>query len=320
MHRSVVRLAVEANAVQSGARLLILPLGEIKGRDGRYWDLTPGDAQALVNIVQAEGVDIVIDYDHSTCWSGGRAAGWLRNFQLEDAGITAEVEWTEAGSAAIASKEYRYLSPAFATDEGPRILRLHSVALVNNPNIAELPALNAAGVAPGSPPVSPVSPGPAASAAPASLEQLSVEQLSVQVQSLAGQVRLLTEQNASTMNALAAMTSAQQHSAVEALVANACADGRLTPAQRDAAIALGKVDKNALEALLNATPKGLATLAASQAGQGAGPTNGDPAMATLDGNDLAICKAMGLDPANYVKTKAQAGARTGRNGQTGKEG
>lgn len=51
----------------------------------------------------------------------------------------AEVEWTEAGRARLAAREYRYLSPVVLVRRSDRrVQALHSVALTNKPAIAGL--------------------------------------------------------------------------------------------------------------------------------------------------------------------------------------
>jgi phage I-like protein len=59
----------------------------------------------------------------------------------EDGGITAEVSWTPRGTAALAARDYRYLSPEFEFDAAGNITEIVGAALTNDPNFPQL-ALN----------------------------------------------------------------------------------------------------------------------------------------------------------------------------------
>ena len=69
----------------------LLPMGQIKGRDGRRWTLE--DAKAVVSASMSEGVDLVIDYEHQVDDPKRRttgpvpAAGWLRDLMVKPDGI-----------------------------------------------------------------------------------------------------------------------------------------------------------------------------------------------------------------------------------------
>lgn len=102
----------------------------------------------------AHGIDLMIDYDHGAMAGApvdpamsGRAAGWfqpeIRNGEL----WAINVKWTPAADAALRAKEWRFMSPAFATSEG-RVTRLLNVAITNLPatrNLQPLMAANAKG-------------------------------------------------------------------------------------------------------------------------------------------------------------------------------
>ena len=65
------------------------------------------------------------------------AMGWCSNVRAESDGtVWADVEWTEKGKQAVASLEYRYLSPAFLSGEGGEITKILRAALTNAPNLA----------------------------------------------------------------------------------------------------------------------------------------------------------------------------------------
>ena len=61
---------------------------------------------------KARGIDIAVDFGHD---SGGPAAGWVKNIELEnaDSQLWFEVDWTPSGKKALEDKDYRYLSADF---------------------------------------------------------------------------------------------------------------------------------------------------------------------------------------------------------------
>jgi phage I-like protein len=78
-----------------------------------------------------------LDYDHATEWDAfAPAAGWLKQFEVRDGAIWAHIEWTDKGRRAVASKEYRYISPVFRWNERTgEVMQLLRAALTNNPNL-----------------------------------------------------------------------------------------------------------------------------------------------------------------------------------------
>lgn len=99
-----------------------------------------------------QGNELMVDYDHASLGSSfapdpaqaGKAAGW---FQLELRGgelWAVNVRWTEPAAEALRRKEWRYMSPTFATDDDGRIVDLLNVALTNIPATKKLEPLMAA--------------------------------------------------------------------------------------------------------------------------------------------------------------------------------
>jgi phage I-like protein len=143
-------------------RVKLLPIGEVTLRDGRGPFLIADRAHAEEIVAATRrflaGVDLMFDYDHQALYAvkpgvGGTAiaAGWAKtvSLEVEDDGIYADVEWTEAAAAKIGAREYRYLSPAFAADKTTmRVQRLTNAALVNIPALTD-PSAIAAGHQPG---------------------------------------------------------------------------------------------------------------------------------------------------------------------------
>lgn len=118
----------------------VLRLGTHGGRDGRG-PYTVGDPAKIITATKARGIDPVIDYDHSTDYASpqGRpcpAAGWMKDFAVRDGAIWARVEWTPAGIAALAAKEWKYFSPVFYhTQDKGEVTCILRGALTNSPNL-----------------------------------------------------------------------------------------------------------------------------------------------------------------------------------------
>lgn len=100
-------------------------------------------AQRVLAEAKDYGNDFVVDYAHGTLHPfamdpalSGKAAGWIPNAGLEvrDGELWAVgVTWTPDAAEALAKREYRYLSPAFRTDENSRIREFINIALTNTP-------------------------------------------------------------------------------------------------------------------------------------------------------------------------------------------
>ncbi|WP_162009338.1 phage protease [Labrenzia sp. CE80] len=139
--------ASDAVAVPSDmtAWIKLLPAGSFTCRDGRG-PFHAGDSTALQAILThtqslLAATEMMVDYDHQSIFGavegvGGtaRAAGWIKRFEIRDDGIYGQVEWTEAASAAIKAREYRYISPLFTVEKTTgKVMALRNAALVNMP-------------------------------------------------------------------------------------------------------------------------------------------------------------------------------------------
>lgn len=114
--------------------------GEVKGRDGRAWQLL--DPAALVLAFQSAGIDLPVDYEHQNDKEEAKlngpvpAAGWIKELRSDDGGVWGRVEWTATAAELIGCKEYRYLSPSFLYHpETRQIVKLKGAGLVHNPNL-----------------------------------------------------------------------------------------------------------------------------------------------------------------------------------------
>lgn len=129
-------------------RAPLIPAGEqLVGRDGRAWRWDDPSRQSVLTQFAARGLPLPIDVNHAqelAARSGGEspAYGWIEALAVEDGALVGEISWTPRGLSAVANREYRFLSPVFEYEPASgRIVRLTSVALVNEPNL-RLPALN----------------------------------------------------------------------------------------------------------------------------------------------------------------------------------
>lgn len=139
-------------------RVQLFPYGTWFGRDGRgpYQLVDRAHAAAVIATTKRQqgGTDLAFDYDHAmvpgVAAAGEQvASGWFSADDLvaDETGLWAtNVRWTDAASAKLDAKEYRYASPYFGFEKGTgRITRIINAALVNRPNFdlaavaAELP-------------------------------------------------------------------------------------------------------------------------------------------------------------------------------------
>ena len=135
-----------ANAVaQPPEWVHVMPNGTFKGVNGQGpWTLK--GAEAVIAASMASGKPIPLDYNHQLVTSfpnGGvaPASGWIDRIESRADGLWGHVEWTERGAQAVASREYRFLSPVFTHGPDGTVQVIKSVALVNTPNLNELAAV-----------------------------------------------------------------------------------------------------------------------------------------------------------------------------------
>jgi phage I-like protein len=142
-----------ADAEQDGVPewIQLTPEGpRLPGNDGRVW--TMADAEAVIATCRAArgSIEIPVDFEHATHVKGARgeradAAGWVRELDARGGAIWGRVEWNDAGREAIASRGYRFISPGFEFHKVTgAVRRIVSAGLTNLPNFT-MPALNREG-------------------------------------------------------------------------------------------------------------------------------------------------------------------------------
>jgi Mu-like prophage I protein len=230
-------------------------LGAFTCRDGRKFTV---DAEALIAVFIADGVELPIDINHATDWAMGEradAVAWIKELRVHNAQLQARVEWLAEGKALLAAKSYKYQSPSFYQDKG-NVTRLKGVSLVNSPAIANQPALASAAHHPNPEPTPMKSIALALGLVEAASE---VECLTALKDRLTNSVskQLHDEtlaQLSATSTELADIKKANRDEKVDRLVEEALSAKKITPAEKDHYVALCSTDDGlvAVEKLLDA--------------------------------------------------------------------
>lgn len=299
--------------------LMMIPAGVSRGIDGRgpYNNDQP---EAVVAASMEGGRPLAFDYNHQTVFaavngSPSPASGWIDKLEVRDGAVWGHVDWTDAGRAAVASREYRFISPAFKHDKSGRVERLVSAGLVNAPNLRELPAINAQIGAPSGDPI-PMDKVLQARLAKALglADDASVEAIVTHAETnrtvatgapdpsqyvpMAAFAELQTTVAALQQNA--ASTHAAQ--AVDA----ATKAGKLTPALRDWGLSYASQNPTGFEQWVSAAPVIVAggvdpNVAAAAAVEGEKVETG-----ALTPAEIAACSQLGISHDAYVATKKKA--------------
>ena len=122
--------------------LLLAPVGEFMGRDGRTYRNT--DPEAVINKFEQIGMSLPVDADHTILHRGGPAIGWINRLENRNGEIWAtKIDWLDEGVHLLASKKYRYYSPVYLIDDNSRVIEVvDGMGLTNSPNLTQLSQLN----------------------------------------------------------------------------------------------------------------------------------------------------------------------------------
>ena len=339
-------VAACAFEVRSGAELQLLPAGEFRSLDGRpekipAWRIDARIAARLIARVAARANRLVIDYEHQTLHTerNGQpapAAGWFKTLawrepdaQGRGGGLFAtDVEWTERARAMIEAGEYRYLSPVFVYDtQTGEVLDILHAALTNNPaldGMAEVAAraaarlaafseetamnellnklLAALGLAETTSEADALAAVTALKAKADKAEDLTAQLAAARAQAPDPAKYVPVEIMNELRDEVAALTARINDREVDDLVKEGMAAGKLLPAQEKWARELGKKDPADLRAYLE-TAQPIAALQRTQTG---GKKPDDVREGDLTDEQLAVCKALGLDPQAYKKSLGSA--------------
>lgn len=288
----------------------------------------------------------VIDYEHQTLLAetNGKpapASGWIGRLEARDDGLYAVgVEWTAAAATMIANREYRFVSPVFAHDKKTgRVTAVLHAALTNYAGLdglTDLAALSAKFFTPLEEETTPMNkellkalglPETAteaeALAALAALKSTHQSELAALKASHQGELAALKGAapdpakyvDVATLNALrgelatattelVALRAAKATDEVDQVVTAALSAGKLTPATEKWARDLGAKDLAALKGFIESAPVVVKPNDTQTKGKGGG-AEGDR---KLNETQLAVCRQMGVDPADYAKTLAAEAA------------
>lgn len=119
---------------------MLVPAGQVDSRDSREPWLND-DPAAVIEATAVLGMTagLPIDYDHAIELAAPKglpapAAGWIKKLRVQDGAIWGDVEWTEPGAKAVASGEWRYISPVLDfAEKTRRITCVLRASLTNNP-------------------------------------------------------------------------------------------------------------------------------------------------------------------------------------------
>jgi phage I-like protein len=131
--------------------LLPAPLTDLRAIDGRGpWRVS--DPVGLISRsmgLRRNGGKLRIDVNHATEKLGAMgfeapARGWITGLVARDTGIWAKVEWTEAGRAMVAGREYLSISPEIIPDASGEVRQIRGASLTNDPALLGLATLTTA--------------------------------------------------------------------------------------------------------------------------------------------------------------------------------
>lgn len=269
------------------------------------------------------------------------AAGWMTKLVYRAGeGLFAVTALTDRARQLIRSKEYRYVSPVFEFDTNTgAVLDIKMAGLTNHPAIdgmEPLAALAAVAFVKANTQESSVNKLMIAICAALSLSQdttedqaiAAINQIGAERASLRNALKLPANADAAACVAacaalsanpnpasfvpvaafeqlkgeLAALTAKTVGAEVNALVEAGLREGKLLPAQKDWAVALGKSDIAALTTYLQKTPA-IAVLSGGTQTNGEAPSAVAAAAGLTDG-ELAVCTSLGISPEDFKKNKA----------------
>ena len=132
--------------------IVVVPDGVVELAGMEPIELDDESAKVVIQSFEDQGVDIPVDYEHSSVEAGEKglpapAVAWIDGLRYEKGkGLLGTVhEWTADAKKQVEDKGYKYVSPVLLIDKNTRKpYRLHSVALTNKPRIKHAPELLAA--------------------------------------------------------------------------------------------------------------------------------------------------------------------------------
>ena len=308
---------------------------------GRKWLMNADIAAQVIARVQSRANDLVIDYEHQTLETekNGKpapAAGWFKEIEYRPGlGLFIKPVWTENAAEFIRKKEYRYLSAVFPYDKStgavldvrmaaitnfPGLDGMQSLAALaarkfqtNQPNhgdahmwkqlLAKLGITLADGQEPTAEQVALAETALAALKAKADQSDSLNEQVAA-LKANPGNVDLQQYVPVTTYNALLGAVAALRQNAengdINQLIEKGHQDGKVLAAEKDYLQQFATQHGfAALKSLIASRPV-LAALKSTQTSQ---TQKSDSGKTELSAEDLAVCKACGISPEDFRKTK-----------------
>ncbi len=285
----------------------LTPRGALTARDGRRLSFDP---EALVMAFTADGLQLPIDFQHEgefVLTLGAKPArGWITRLEARAEGVFGRVEWLESGRAAVAAREYRYVSPTFWTaPDRVTATKLKAIALVTSPALG-MPALASAA-------------NEGSTMLKELLAKLGLTENATPVEALAALDRVVTAaaqpdpkayvpmaQHEATAAALAGAQATIQAAADAAatqrctsLVDDAVKAGKIAPGARDHFVKLARADYDAAAATIAAMPVVLKPGAEE-------PGDKTVHAGTLSADEKAVAAALGLTDTAFLAARAAA--------------
>lgn len=265
-------VALEASAVADAGvptRILIAPWGEVSTVQGSFL-VDHESVQETIAAFARHGTDIPVDYEHQTL--GGAysspsgqapAAGWIKALSVvtprqaaeskdgTDPGLYADVQWTDEAAQRLRARHYRYISPvALVRRRDRRIVALHSVALTNKPAIVGMRPVVGRQMLPALRLVPPIGGEPCADPQHCDRDALgTLRRALCLADSSPDDVVIIA-----AAERIVALEGQTRRRRAEDLAARAMAAGKLTPAQREWAVALAARDPAEFERWEEAAP------------------------------------------------------------------
>lgn len=284
--------------------IMLFPAGRlVVGRDKRKY--TVDDPEAVVAATKSLlplPVDYEHDYERRKPGDDTPAAGWIEELAVRDGAIWGRVVWTPKAAAAIAGREYRFISPGFmhTDDDAAALIELISAGLVHRPNFV-MPALN-------SKQKDPVMDKELAKALglpeAASVADAIVAVAALQTPPLTKFMPRADYDQAVTraLNAeqeLSGLKAAQTKRDAEALVDKAIAERKIAPASRDHYLKLAVSSRADVEALLASTPAIIPEGEDKDLAKGEADKNSG----ALSDAEKAMCSQLGIAEDKFIKAR-----------------